>query len=122
MKDGALPGHVKIGAHTYVLKYLPPEEMDPLTPSSFALNAEIGRHYVHYGSMYPGELLIEINKEIAPSMMAETIIHEILHAIVELAGLSRQLKLGREETIVQAIGHMLTQVLRDNPKVRRLFD
>ena len=95
--------------------------MDPPSPASSELNAIIGRHYNHYGSYYPGEQLIEVNAALKDSMIAETVIHEVLHVIWELTGLKGLTKRGREEDMVQAIGHLLTQVLRENPGLRRLF-
>ena len=116
-----IPRVVRIGAHDYEVTSCAPKDMDPPSPSSIEANAKIGRHYTHYGSYYPGHQLIELNSELKESMKAETLLHEILHVIWELAGLRGLTRRGREEDMVQAIGHLLTQTLRDNPGLRRMF-
>ena len=55
-------------------------------------------------------------------MTAETEMHEVIHALLELTGARGLIKHGREEELTQALGHGLTQVLRDNPGFRRLFN
>ena len=112
----------KIGAHDWTVQYLPPHEMDPPEDESLERNATIGRHYTHYGSMIPGDLLILVNNTLASSMTAETEMHEVIHALLELTGARGLIKHGREEELTQALGHGLTQVLRDNPGFRRLFN
>jgi len=67
------------------------------------------------------DLEIMLNRKQKDSVTAETIMHEVLHAIVEMTGVRRHLKKGREEAVVQSMAAVLTQVLRDNPAFKRLF-
>jgi hypothetical protein len=93
-----IPSHVKIGAHTYTIN-----QMDALWGS------ENNRH----GECNPDKL--EINICIGPvySIIYETLLHEIMHAIYAPALESGD----SEERIVNAMGAGLAQVLTDNPKL-----
>ncbi|BAJ51835.1 hypothetical protein CJ97_gp47 [Ralstonia phage RSB2] len=51
----------------------------------------------------------------APVEEADTLIHEVLHAIIASAGLT----VPEEEPIVRALASNLTGVLADNPTFRR---
>jgi hypothetical protein len=53
-------------------------------------------------------------------MQAETFLHEILHACIELGGLADCIKPKQEETIVQSLGSQLTGVLA-NADSRNVF-
>lgn len=59
-----------------------------------------------FGEMDPNTNTISINTEGPTSQVIfETLIHEVLHAAIELTGGRNHLKLGREEALVQALGN-----------------
>jgi len=110
-----LNNKLKIGAHIFTCETRP----KPYKRSKRALEqGELtGRHPTMYGYMSPDDLLIVINEQVAPSFQLETLLHEILHALIEIDGTRESFKRGTEERIVQALGHGLTQVLLDNKNV-----
>lgn len=57
-----------------------------------------------------GENKIEVNNQIAYERQAQTLVHELMHAIFFEAGLN----LENEEDLVNRIGLILYQVLKDN--------
>jgi hypothetical protein len=52
------------------------------------------------------------------ALKADTLIHEILHAVWKTQGI----KAKREETIVNALSTGFTQVLKDNPDLRKYLN
>jgi hypothetical protein len=56
--------------------------------------------------------LIELEKELPEEVEPIAIVHEIIHAILEQAGINDV-----PESIVIALGYGLVQVLRDNPEL-----
>jgi len=56
---------------------------------------------------------IRINADMAPAAKRVTLWHEIVHGILFAAGIT-----DHDEVLVDALGHGLTQVLRDNPALR----
>jgi len=111
---------LKIGAHVFTCR----TEKVPYPPTKEQIKdgATTGRHPTTYGYMSPDDLLIVVNEQVAPSFQLETYIHEILHALIEIDGTRPNFKLGREEAIVQALGHGLTQVLLDNPQIVKIVN
>lgn len=81
----------------------------------------VGKHFTYYGDCTVADRLIRINADLEDSILAETVLHEIGHALVELTGVRGLFKARQEETIVQALMHALTAVLQDNPSLLRLF-
>jgi hypothetical protein len=116
-----IPRSLKIGAHTFKVEVATAEQMGGPNSKELQTNSEAGRHFTFYGDMDPGQLHIRLNGQVVESMRVETLMHEVLHAIVELAGVRGLFKPGREEEIVQPLAHQLTQVLCDNAAFRRLF-
>lgn len=75
------------------------------------LNGEDAKR--NYGTFLPAELAINLQDKYASgSQAADTILHEIIHAI--FAVWSVDVKRG-EEHIVSVLGTSLTQIIRDNP-------
>ncbi len=116
-----IPKELKIGAHMFTVELTSKEDMGNPSPSEMERGIAIGKHWTYFGDMHPGELKIRINKDVEPSMMKETLLHEVLHAVVELTGVRNGFKLGREEHIVQAMAHLLTEVFLENPKFAKMF-
>lgn len=68
----------------------------------------------NYGTFVPAEQEIQLQQEyVSGSMAAETVLHELLHAIFAVA--SVQAKQG-EEHIVSVVATYLAQIVRDNPE------
>lgn len=62
-----------------------------------------------YGLWTQKKLLIEIDTECPPSLMAHTLWHEIAHAVLDLTG---HPDLSRDEDFVDRLGGALAQVVR----------
>jgi len=116
-----IPHEVKIGAHTFTINVLPEAEMGAPCKGELESSLKNGKHWKYFGDMCIGSLLIRLNSNIKPSMLKETLLHEIMHAVVELTGCREHFKLGREETIVQATSHLLSEVLTENQQLTKLF-
>lgn len=68
----------------------------------------------NYGTFVPSEQEIQLQREYSSgSMAAETVLHELMHAIFAVA--SVQAKQG-EEHIVSVVATYLAQIVRDNPE------
>ena len=68
----------------------------------------------NYGTFVPAEQQIQLQPEYTSgSMAAETVLHELLHAIFAVATV--QVKQG-EEHIVSVVATYLAQIIRDNPE------
>lgn len=104
MRRGGLPRRVKVGHLTYRVS-----EMDRKT----AERSDI------YGDMVASEASIRVKAGMAPGATAETLMHEIFHAIYdEWAIKSAE---DNEERLVDAFSKGMVTVMRDNPDVVRWF-
>jgi hypothetical protein len=74
----------------------------------------VGAHASHrYGEFSSIEQLIRISESHAhPTMLLDTVIHEIMHAIYWAAGVEDE---DKEERIVSAMSSAWMQIWRDNP-------
>ncbi len=68
-----------------------------------------------HGRHHPGRQEIALNPEQAPDCMADTLLHEILHACVYLSGVDVKGK--DEERMIGGISSVLLDCLRRNPKL-----
>jgi hypothetical protein len=59
-------------------------------------------------------LSIRVHDRLEPSVKASTLLHEIVHAIYDEYGISKD---DEEERVVNSISNGLSQVIRDNPDV-----
>jgi len=65
--------------------------------------------------------IIEIDKSLSEIEMANTIIHEIMHAVHHTHGLGYMGNTeDAEERVINSLGNGLTQVFRDNPELTTL--
>lgn len=87
---------VRIGGITYDV-----ELNDLTTPRDDEIGMQLGYCHFHKG-------LIEINSESTPQRQAQTLIHEITHAVFDEAGLEQ------DEDAVNRLSLVLYQVLKDN--------
>ncbi len=99
------PSKVKIGPHWVKIEFL----------SSVLVDEE-----VVFGSYTSTSSLIQIHSGRPSSMQADTLLHEILHAIhyIGLAiSMSNDDLTIKEETLTTLTATCLCQVMKDNPKV-----
>ena len=66
------------------------------------------------GVCYKNKSRIEYTANVPPDILADTVIHETLHAIVDNY-LFDAAQAGEEEIVTQ-LAHGIVQVMRDNPK------
>jgi hypothetical protein len=102
------PKRVQVGPHRYRLVI----DADAMNRAS----AEHGTRLL--GRCDNEQLLIVVDPRQAPSQQRETVVHELLHAACDLAGLSEDaLADDVEERVVRRLAPVLLQVLVDNPKL-----
>lgn len=61
---------------------------------------------------------IRVSGSLAPEMQQETLLHEILHGLFHLVGLSDKLNQKKEEDIIRVLSPALLHTLQANPKLR----
>jgi hypothetical protein len=96
----APPTTVDIGPHTYSVV---------LVPSGILKDAN------RAGQCNVQALVISVDAAQARSQVADTLLHEITHAILEAVGLDED----TEERVASAMGPGLLALLRDNPALVR---
>ena len=71
------------------------------------------------GCFQPVPMRIRISNRAKGPLLACTLIHEVLHAVWYVQGLSSRMDTGTvtEEQVVDAVSNGLTQVMRDNPEL-----
>ena len=112
---------VKIGTHRFDVSVR--KGLWPLNPNDVKSNKNnLGKESHAYGYMCPASLELAFSSELADSMALETMLHEFLHALCELTGCREDFKLGREEQIVQALGHGLAGILMENKHVMTIIN
>ena len=119
-----LPRKIRIGAHTCSVEKVDSSEMmGPEVARENRNLIKVGSHYDIYGEVDLTDLKIRLSNKMQPSMEAETLAHEIGHAIIELCSLRKHFEKAKdEEPFVQSFVHMFCQVLFDNPGFRRMFE
>lgn len=95
-----IPDKIKIGAHIYDISF-----RDDMDDSNF-------------GVCRPSKLKIFVDSTVAQSQQEETLIHEIFHAVFAAVGMSKPLNPEDEERDVQALAHMIYQVLKENDMIK----
>lgn len=103
-KKPPLPTSVQVGGRVYsVSKCLNKLNAQRLASGSYMMGYTNNR-----------TLEIVVDPEVAPMMRKETLLHEVLHAIADVSGLS-QIDSPDEENFIESVDSTLLQVLRDNP-------
>jgi hypothetical protein len=95
-----LPGKVVVGWRTYPIRELPLKQA--------RADGVLGWH-----ENYPNAIAVR-TEEMSPADVADTLLHEILHACWWTGELPPK---ANEEKAVTVLAHGLLQVLRDNPAV-----
>ena len=118
---GPLDGKtLKIGAHELSVSVR--KELWTLPKSHVDSATELGKKPHAFGYFDPSTLEIALSSELADSIALETLLHEILHVLVEMTGCRESLKLGREENVVQALGNGLAGALIDNSNLMTIIN
>ena len=91
-----IPNKVKVGAHSYNIVF-----RDDLDDDNF-------------GTCRPKKLRIFIDETAEKTQQEETFFHEVMHAIFHQVGMSTPWDMDKEERRVQALGHSIYQVLKEN--------
>lgn len=73
-----------------------------------------------YGMTYYDEHRIVIRDGLLPIEEADTLLHEVMHALIASAGIT--IPDTEEEPIVRALASTLTGVLKENPTFRRYIN
>ncbi len=101
------PRKIKVQSHDYTIEVVKDLEVGPDA----------------WGACHRKFLRIQLDKELAPSLMKDVLFHELGHGVYYSSGLTFLVPEKHEEHIVQHMTAGLLQVLRDNPKLREyLFD
>lgn len=99
-KKSKFPKKIKIGPYTYTVDLYP--------------DSTVSDH----GACVYSHQTIFLNPSQHAERAGDTLLHEVLHAIWDLAGFDTMPDL-HEETIVRSYASWLTAVLKDNPELAR---
>ena len=99
------PPSIRVGPYRYTVK-VDSERIKELETES---NADL------YGITTHGILEIVLQPEVADMVMRETLLHEVLHAVLYNTGISDRMTDKAEEHLVRALSPALFSLLRDNP-------
>ena len=100
----SVPTSVIVGPYTYTVK-VDAERIKVLEKES---NTEL------YGITTHGTLEIDLQPEVADLVLRETLLHEVLHAVLYTTGIADRLSDKNEEHLVRALSPALFSLLRDN--------
>jgi hypothetical protein len=70
------------------------------------------------GRIHHGKTIIQVEDDLSPQAMPQTILHEVVHAIHVQIGRTEQ---NKDESYVDALAHSIYQVMRDNPELVRMI-
>lgn len=101
------PTTVKVGPYTYTVT-LSDARIKELEKEN---NADL------YGFTAHSFLEIAVSPDMADLMVRETVLHEVLHAVLYTTGISNRFSENAEEHLVRALSPALFQMLRDNPQL-----
>lgn len=99
------PDKVKVGPHVYRIV----RDRAAIDRAGQAMSATLLGHCDRQA------LEIAVAPDLAGTVTAETVVHELLHAITDLTGLEDRLGDALEEEVVRALSPRLLELLRDNP-------
>lgn len=97
-----LPMKIQVGPLTYQVK------RGPLVDWALGEN---------FGTCAPQRTEILLASGVSGDFEIETLLHEIAHAINDIAGVGQWLDTDQEERLVRSISPYWLMVLRDNPKL-----
>lgn len=93
-----IPARVRVGPHVYRVKVAKPSGLD----------------HDAYGVTDIGRSTITLAPGLSDSQQRDTLLHEVLHAVLDGTGWAHRLGAKREEQLVRALAPALLAVLRDN--------
>lgn len=70
-----------------------------------------------YGHCDPERLTITVRSKIPRDVARETLLHESLHALLDLVGVAAELEDDQEESLVRRLAPALVRFALDNPEV-----
>ncbi len=112
---------MKIGAKTYKLILLTSVKVEKIL-EEMGLAPDISKNKVGFIDYY--SQIIYVKSDIHHDLLAETILHEILHAIVDDSGISAirfDPNVDISESIVAILSSRLLATLRDNVDILKKF-
>ena len=98
------PHFIRVGAHKYDVVY----STEELALVGLREKATLLGHTDHWG------LMITIHSDLSHTVERETLLHEVIHCIWTVSGVS-SLKSITEEQMVRGVEHVFFQVLTNNP-------
>jgi hypothetical protein len=98
-----LPSSIKVGCYDIAV-----HELKELESLSHGIHG-------HYSDL---EHCIRINKDLSPQVLANTLIHEVLHACWAYGALGAE---EEEEQVVTVLANVFTQVVQDNPELNKFI-
>lgn len=99
------PTSVTIGPHRY-----------KVVADVNAINAISANSDRHVGQCDTEKLVITVDPSLAPTQLAETLLHEVLHGAFSLIGACDVLTFDEEESVVRRLSPVLLDALRANQK------
>ncbi len=103
-----LPRVIYIGPFVYEV------QCSPISTLTLAAQQRIGECSYE-------DLAIRLAHSLAPGQTRETLLHEAMHALSNMAGLDHELGDEAEEKVVRRLAPLLLALLRDNPKLVRFL-
>lgn len=100
------PESLKIGPYTYKLFMAVPPFPDP----EDSCEEDVGKTYHHKQTIY-------VDCSQASDMMADTVLHEVLHCLWGLTSLSIEWSEKKEERYTRLLSPILLDVMRSNPQL-----
>jgi hypothetical protein len=101
------PKKVIVGPHTYVIT----DDPSKLHKESHQIGDTL------YGITDVDVTTIYVDKKLAPSQLADTVLHELIHAMTATTGLDVDLGKILDESVARRLSPALLDMLRRNPKL-----
>lgn len=101
------PNRVQVGPYSFTIDF------DPITHNS----VEIAEGEKLYGRVDFPSQTINVNPGQEKDSLADTILHEILHAVIYISGLQKRFEGNSEEELITPMATTLLDTLRRNPKL-----
>jgi|LakMenE18May11ns_1017448.scaffolds.fasta_scaffold8859996_1 hypothetical protein len=108
MKNAKPPKNIKIGVHKYKIV------VDKAAIDACSVS---GGGDPRVGECNNEQLTITLDPSLAPSMLQETLLHEILHAAFHFIGASEDVDDKTEEKLVLRLSPVLMGIMKSNPKL-----